>query len=314
MKTLINSRFVAPSAAPAGMPHACYEAAVAKLWPELSRCFETFPANVRIMERCSRTVRFAVRSIGTQAAPILEPLAGLMVRIYGTHPHSCFLYLGSILVDEFSHQPGYVEGLLAMLEALLPPTFAILSRENGLRDNPDTVDDFFRLNARFIQRCPLHYLRCNFVNKVVEYAVHASSLHHREANASVLKYIFDLLHVGRSKDEREDFAERQLLAGQLRAAHGPGIVNGLARAVSVGRLPSSTFHDVGDVLHELMAFDREAVCKWLEAALTALPATTPSGVETVTQKQLVQFHNEVTKAESPRDVADAVRQFSRLWR
>ena len=60
-------------------------------------------------------------------------------------------------------------------------------------------------------------------------------------------------------------------AGQLRTAHGPSIVNGLARAVSVGRLPTCTFHDVGDVLHELMAFDRPAVCKWLEEALTALP-------------------------------------------
>ena len=45
-------------------------------------------------------------------------------------------------------------------------------------------------------------------------AVEASSLHHREANASVLKYTFDLLHVGRSKEEREDFAERQALAGK----------------------------------------------------------------------------------------------------
>ena len=45
-------------------------------------------------------------------------------------------------------------------------------------------------------------------------AVEASSLHHREANASVLKYIFDLLHVGRRKEESEDFAERQALAGK----------------------------------------------------------------------------------------------------
>ena len=45
-------------------------------------------------------------------------------------------------------------------------------------------------------------------------AVEASSLHHREANASVLKYIFDLLHVGRRKEEQDDFAERQALAGK----------------------------------------------------------------------------------------------------
>ena len=37
----------------------------------ISRCFDTFPSNERIMERCSRTVRFAVRCIGTQAEPIL---------------------------------------------------------------------------------------------------------------------------------------------------------------------------------------------------------------------------------------------------
>ena len=51
-------------------------------------------------------------------------------------------------------------------------------------------------------------------SQVVACAVEASSLHHREANASVLKYLFDLLHVGRSKEERQDFAERQALAGK----------------------------------------------------------------------------------------------------
>ena len=103
-----------------------------------------------------------------QAEPILGPLVTQMVRIYGAgHPHSCFLYLGSILVDEFSLLGGTcVSGLLDMLEAFLQPTFAILTKENGLRDNPDTVDDFFRLNARFIQRVPLPYLRSTFVNQV----------------------------------------------------------------------------------------------------------------------------------------------------
>ena len=66
---------------------------------------------------------------------------------------------------------------------------AILTKNgNGLRDNPDTGDDFFRLNAGFIQRIPLPYLRSGFVNQVVACAVEACSLHHREANASVLKY------------------------------------------------------------------------------------------------------------------------------
>lgn len=305
-------RFVTPTV-PSGAAHPCL-AVVQELWPVLSRAFEQLSDNVRVMERCCRTVRFAVRCVGTQSAPLLESLVKQMVVIYSAHPHSCFLYLGSILVDEFSHLPGCVSGLLSMLQAFLPATFAILQKENGLKNHPDTVDDFFRLNARFIQRCPLPYLQTNFVNPIVECALLSVYLEHRDANASVLKFLFDVLHAGRSKEDREDFAPRQALAAQVRAAYGDKLVDGLVKATSVHQLPSYTFHDIGDVLYELMLFDRTVVCKWLEESLKALPTTKPNGVETVTIKQLSQYHKEVTMAETPRDVADAVRQFSRLWR
>ena len=39
-----------------------------------------------------------------------------MVAIYNVHPHSCFLYLGSILVDEYGTEAGCVQGLLDMLQ------------------------------------------------------------------------------------------------------------------------------------------------------------------------------------------------------
>ena len=36
-----------------------------------------------------------------------------------------------------------------MLEAFYIPTFQLLNEPNGLRNYPDTVDDFFRLCSRF---------------------------------------------------------------------------------------------------------------------------------------------------------------------
>ena len=39
-----------------------------------------------------------------------------MVGLYQTHQHSCFLYLGSILVDEYGTESGCVPGLLDMLQ------------------------------------------------------------------------------------------------------------------------------------------------------------------------------------------------------
>ena len=46
-----------------------------------------------------------------------------------------------------------------MVKSFIAPTYCLLERENGLRDNPGTVDDFFRLNNRFLQRAPMPYLQ-----------------------------------------------------------------------------------------------------------------------------------------------------------
>lgn len=39
-----------------------------------------------------------------------------MVGVYQVYPHSCFLYLGSILVDEYGMEEGCRQGLLDMLQ------------------------------------------------------------------------------------------------------------------------------------------------------------------------------------------------------
>ena len=43
-------------------------------------------------------------------------------------------------------------GLLDMAQALAMPTFEMLSKPDGLLHHPDTVDDFYRLCLRFLQR------------------------------------------------------------------------------------------------------------------------------------------------------------------
>jgi hypothetical protein len=62
-------------------------------------------------------------------------------------------------VDEYAGEAGCIPGLLSMLQHFITPTYALFTRPDGLRNNPGTVDDFFRLNARFMQRAPLHYLQ-----------------------------------------------------------------------------------------------------------------------------------------------------------
>lgn len=46
----------------------------------------------------------------------LDVLVCQMVGVYQVYPHSCFLYLGSILVDEYGMEEGCRQGLLDMLQ------------------------------------------------------------------------------------------------------------------------------------------------------------------------------------------------------
>lgn len=122
-----------------------------QVWPILSKTCDKYQQDSRIMERVCRCLRYAVRCVGKQAAHLLEPLVKQMVSLYIQHQHSCCLYLGSILVDEYASEPGCVGGLLDMLAAFIGPTFTILQEggwESGLKNHPDTVDDLFRLCAR----------------------------------------------------------------------------------------------------------------------------------------------------------------------
>ena len=65
----------------------------------------------------------------------------------------------------------YVLGLLEMMQAFLEPTFLLLKEMEGMKARPDTVDDFFRLNARFLQRATLPYLSSPFLPSVIACAL-----------------------------------------------------------------------------------------------------------------------------------------------
>ena len=88
-----------------GEPHPAAALAINDVWPVVSRTCSIFPQDSRIMERTCRTLRFVIRCIGIQSAPLVEGLVKLLVSLYIVHPHSCFLYLVSTLHTLFeNHQ------------------------------------------------------------------------------------------------------------------------------------------------------------------------------------------------------------------
>ncbi|XP_073185066.1 LOW QUALITY PROTEIN: transportin-3 [Lepidochelys kempii] len=295
-----------------GQTHPCQKV-IQEIWPVLSETLNKHRADNRIVERCCRCLRFAVRCVGKGSAALLQPLVTQMVNVYQAHQHSCFLYLGSILVDEYGMEEGCRQGLLDMLQALCLPTFQLLEQQNGLQNHPDTVDDLFRLATRFIQRSPITLLRSQVIIPILQWAIASTTLDHRDANCSVMKFLRDLVHTGVANDHEEDFELRKELIGQVMNQLGQQLVSQLLHTCCFC-LPPYTLPDVAEVLWEIMQIDRPTFCRWLENSLKGLPKETTGGAIQVTHKQLTDFHKEVTSAEECKQVCWALRDFTRLFR
>uniref|UniRef100_A0A1B6FRA0 Transportin-3 n=1 Tax=Cuerna arida TaxID=1464854 RepID=A0A1B6FRA0_9HEMI len=295
-----------------GAVHPCL-GVITEMWPILSTTMDKYQTEGAIMERCCRCLRFAIRCVSQQATHLLEPLVKQMVRIYSSHPHSCLLYLGSILVDEYGSDSHCVQGLLEMLQTFITPTFTLLQGELGLKHHPDTVDDFFRLCDRFLQRAPVALLTSVSFPSILQCGLLAVQLDHRDANASVMRFFSDLIHTGISHQEREDFETRHRLIREVLLEHGRTLVTNLIQA-SVFCLHSYMLCDVATVLLELVSWDQVLFSSWLYETLSLLPKQSSGGSVTATENQLLEFQESLTKAHSAKVITHSLRDFARLYR
>lgn len=283
-----------------GEIHPC-KPVVMEMWPMLSRIFDKYQNDARIMERCCRTLRYMLRCVSRQVCELLESIVGQIVQIYNHHQHSCFLYVGSILVDEYAVDLNCVHGLLDMLQAFLDPTFKLLQEENGLQNHPDTVDDFFRLCTRFMQRAPVPFLQCASLVHILQCALLASSLDHKEANTSVMKFFYDLINQGQNSTIKlPDFELRKTLVKSILNEYGQQLVTNLLHSV-VFYLHSYMLSEVADVFVQLLDFDRDTTSKWLANGLDSLPKQTNTTVS-VTPQQLNDIHASIIRSNTSKSV------------
>lgn len=73
------------------------------------------------------------------------------------------------------------------------------------------MDDFFRLCARFIQRAPIEFLQCSALPHIIQCALLACSLDHKEANTSVMKFFYDLIGVAQCGKMHPDYETRKVV-------------------------------------------------------------------------------------------------------
>ncbi|XP_042201062.1 transportin-3-like [Callorhinchus milii] len=296
-----------------GRPHPCQKV-IQEIWPIISETLFRHQADNRMVERCCRCLRFAIRCVGKGSATLIQPLVSQMVSVYQLYQHSCFLYLGSILVDEYGAEESCTYGLLDMMQAFCGPTFQLLEQPSGFQNHPDTVDDLFRLATRFIQRSPVTLIQSPVMSLIIRCAIAAATLNHRDANSSVMKFVQDLVHLGVVKERVEDFELRKNLVRGILAESGALLVSQLLRASCFYLVPSM-LGTVAEVMWELRAFDHKAFCQWLEDALKGLPKELSAGAITATAKQMMEFHKQVMcSAEDAAMISWSLMEFSGFYR
>lgn len=259
-------------------------------WSTLSTAIDCYKHDDKVMERIIRCIRYAIRCISNNSLPILASLVSQMIEVYTVYKHSCLLYLGSVLVDEFGHDNRCIEGLLKMLEAFVQPTFDILNVENGLKNHPDTVDDFFRLSVRFIQRMPLHFLQSPILASILQCATLACTLDHRDANQSVMKFLSNLLAHGKPNGD----PDIKPFVQQIVLSHGDTLIGNLLYS-SVFYLHPNMLGDVADVFMEVKFISSEVFSESIQKSLGQLPRKNAGGSMTATDLQMTEFYQDVTK-------------------
>uniref|UniRef100_A0A914HD50 Exportin-1/Importin-beta-like domain-containing protein n=1 Tax=Globodera rostochiensis TaxID=31243 RepID=A0A914HD50_GLORO len=265
----------------------------------------------RVVEHSCRTIRFLIRSMGAQSVVFIEPLASQIMLTYGQFPHSCLLYLSSILVDEYGAMAHLQPGMLQMLENLATRSLALLAAdsENGLRNHPDTVDDLYRLAIRFVQRSPSILFSHPVVVQLLQGAIHGLVLNHQDANKSVTKFVLEIIAVANGKRGQALSKDITARVGQLLAENGPQLMLASVSA-ALFHLSNSLCKEMAEIVHELLKTDKQKAEQWLNFVCMQLPN---DGGHSATPKQLNDFRVTVLESVRPYDILEAMRELSKFY-
>jgi transportin-3 len=184
------------------------------------------------------------------------------------------------------------------------------------QNHPDTVDDFFRLSIRYLQKLTLRFLKNESIDNILQLAIACTTLDHREANMSVMKFLVEITKCCRLEQDNPHFNEQQervQLVNNLLGKYGQEIVKGLINACA-GGIQQYMLPEVADAFWEIMSFAHQSTLLWLKDALSNLPTHRPTGAVNATPDQTQRFYKVLSEATSIRVLWKEFRDFSKFYK
>ncbi|CAO4367470.1 unnamed protein product [Caenorhabditis nigoni] len=278
-----------------------------KLIEALLKAARKFEGTPRIIEHAIRSVRLIFRALGPQSMPFVEEVVTMMIETYPKHRHSSFLYLASVIVDEYGQLDKMRPGLLQMLEVLSHNTFPLL-QGMGAVNHPDTVDDLFRLAQRFTMRATTVFFTNVVSQMLFVCAVSNIRLDHMEASRSIIKFIVEVLDQLASA-KRVKYTDDGVTAAQLLVNHQAEHIMDSALWMSLFSHSGQVRREMTDLILQIGRHDEEKFKERLAHAVAALP----NAPLKATPQQLTEFVENVVKEKERHAVFNHTRDLARLF-
>jgi transportin-3 len=298
--------------------HPC-QMVVETVWPALRTCLNKYRFDAKIIESCCRALRFALRCCDKYSHAILSDVVETIVTSYQANHFSCFLYLGSILVDIYGTEDSFKSGLISMMQAFTKEAFDFIiknceSVENidELRKHPDTIDDMYRLALRFMQRCPFEFINSPIFSPLMLLAVTSLNLDHRDANLSVTKFLSEFIAISHKPQIKGLNETNHSLISRVLNEIGEKMIQNTIQT-TINMTTRDTKDGIADVLTELLLTNRKLVETDLLNVLKSLRKVNEHGVEIVSEEQLVDIHTIIMQSNSSNDIETALFQLEQLY-
>ncbi|TMS34710.1 hypothetical protein L596_002246 [Steinernema carpocapsae] len=273
----------------------------------LLRTMRFFAGNTKVVEHACRAIRFVIRSVGYHPKFSLEAvgnLAGVMVELYPSHQHSCFLYLGSILVDEYGSKEDFQHTLFMMMESLANCSFELLKSPESIRNHPDTIDDLYRMAYRFLQRAPACFLPHALCETMFLHGMKAIHIDHQDAQRSLTMFFGEIESLANVKNKKTSGAIVYNAANALFEKHGNEMTCSLLSA-AIFDVSANLKRNCSDMMHYICVAQEAMFPGYLRHAMELLPHDTTCSA---TQAQLRDFHAKMIRAQDSRVMLTLVRE------
>lgn len=84
-------------------------------------------ADEKSIEKLGRMLKFAIRKLRVEFAPLVAPLMQAIAHYYPTTQYSCLLYLTGVLVETLGHMPEMSQPLGMLFVAVSHPALTSLN-------------------------------------------------------------------------------------------------------------------------------------------------------------------------------------------